>query len=101
MFSRFYPQRRAVGELMMVRSVALITWLAAASAHSAMTIPKPRNSVDSDKQPWGGAVPHPLPFEPWCPFPSKGAVDDRNLTGSNGQACFWFSNGCDISVDKW
>ena len=85
----------------MLGSVTLITaWLAAASAHSAMTIPKPRNSVDSDKQPWGGAVPHPLPFEPWCPFPSKGAVDDRNLTGSNGQACFWFSNGCAIGCDS-
>eukprot|EP00964_Phaeocystis_antarctica_P099999 scaffold65733_cov60-Phaeocystis_antarctica.AAC.3 len=78
----------------------LAAWLAAASAHSAMTIPKPRNAIDSDEQPWGGAVPHPLPFEPWCPIPSKAAVDDRNLTGSNGQACFWFSNGCAIGCDS-
>ena len=30
-----------------------------------------------------------------CPIPSNAAAgkDDRNLTGSNGQACFWFSNG--------
>ena len=35
-------------------------------------------------------MPHPLPFEPWCPIPSKAAVgkDDRNISGSNGQACF-------------
>jgi len=71
-------------------------------AHSAMTIPQPRNAIDSDQKPWGGAVPHPLPFEPWCPIPSKTAVgsDDRNLTGSNGQACFWFSNGCAIGCEE-
>ena len=42
----------------------------------------------STEKPWGGPVPHPLPFEPWCPIPSKEAAgkDDRNLTGSNGQA---------------
>ena len=72
------------------------------------TIPQPRNMIDSNEKPWGGAVPHPLPFEPWCPIPSKAAVGIdtrcllaayseheycvpacRNLTGSNGQACFW------------
>ena len=34
-----------------------------------------------------------VPFEPWCPFPSATAAasdPNRNLTGSNGQACFWF-----------
>lgn len=38
-------------------------------------------------QPWGGPVPHPLPFEPWCPFPSQSAAgkDDRNISGANGQ----------------
>ena len=79
----------------------LPTLLATASAHSAMTVPAPRNAVDSDEKPWGGSVPHPLPFEPWCPIPSLAAagVDDRNLTGSNGQACFWFSNGCAIGCD--
>ena len=62
-----------------------------AAAHSAMTIPQPRNAIDSDENPWGAGVPHPLPFEPWCPIPSAAAVgkDDRNISGSNGQACFW------------
>jgi len=82
-----------------MRTAFVCTLLPAlALAHSAMTIPQPRNAIDSDLKPWGGAVPHPLPFEPWCPIPSRAAVghDDRNLTGSNGQACFWFSNGCAI-----
>merc|ERR1719326_808501 len=84
-----------------LRIAALFAPLAVANAHSAMTIPRPRESVDSREKPWGGPVPHPLPFEPWCPFPSLAAAghDDRNLTGSNGQACFWFSNGCAIGCD--
>mmetsp|Transcript_9038 Transcript_9038/g.18243 ORF Transcript_9038/g.18243 Transcript_9038/m.18243 type:complete len:403 (-) Transcript_9038:115-1323(-) len=75
---------------------------ATAAAHSALTIPEPRNAVDSEEWPWGGAVPTPLPFEPWCPIPSKKAVgvDARNITGANGQACFWFSNGCAIGCDE-
>ena len=34
----------------------------------------------------------------WCAHPSAEAAgkDPRNLTGSLGQACFWFSNGCGI-----
>ena len=27
-------------------------------------------------------------------------IDDRNISGSNGQACFWFSNGCAIGCDE-
>jgi len=74
----------------------------AVRAHSAMTSPRPRNAIDSNEKPWGGPVPHPLPFEPWCPIPSIEAfgVDDRNITGNNGQACFWFSNGCAIGCDE-
>lgn len=52
--------------------------------------------------PWGGKVPYPVPFEPWCPIPSAAASatdPGRNLTGANGQACFWFSNGCAIGCD--
>merc|ERR1740130_1907612 len=82
-----------------MRNGILATLLPAlVTAHSAITSPESRNAIDSDMQPWGGLVPHPLPFEPWCPIPSLAAVgkDSRNLTGSNGQACFWFSNGCAI-----
>ena len=68
-----------------------------------MTIPKPRNTVDGDTAPWNGSVPqYPIPFNApnWCAVPQAGTADPRNITGSHGQACFWFSNGCDISVDK-
>ena len=84
-----------------MKIIVLSTCVLSISAHSALTIPQSRNAIDSDESPWGGPVPHPLPFEPWCPIPSKVAVgkDDRNLTGSNGQACFWFSNGCAIGCD--
>jgi len=75
-------------------------WVDIASSHSALTHPKPRNAIDWEEKPWGGLVPHPLPFEPWCPFPMSGIADDRNITGSNGQACFWFSNGCAIGCDE-
>ncbi len=36
----------------------------------------------------------------WCTKPLAGSEDPRNVTGSNGQACFWFNNGCDISCDE-
>merc|ERR1719482_1252751 len=89
--------------MMILRALALFFFLCVgvADAHSAMTIPPPREAVDSNEKPWGGPVPHPLPFEPWCPFPSKAAAgkDNRNITGANGEACFWFSNGCAIGCD--
>jgi len=71
-------------------------------AHGAVTWPPPRNAVDSDTAPWSDGVPAPVPFQPWCAFPNASAPDvkdDRNLTGANGQACFWFSNGCAIGCD--
>ena len=86
---------------MAIRKLILITWAASSAAHSALTHPEPRNAIDGHEAPWGRPVPHPLPFEPWCPIPSASATkDDRNLTGSNGQACFWFSNGCAIGCDE-
>ncbi len=82
-------------------AVPLALLAAETAAHSAMTIPPPREAVDADEKPWGGDVPNPLPFEPWCPFPSRQAAghDFRNISGAQGQACFWFSNGCGIGCD--
>ena len=65
--------------------------------HGAVTIPKPRQAVDGALAPWNGSVPaYPIPFDNpnWCESPShKAQTDDpRHLTGSNGQACFWFNN---------
>jgi len=79
----------------------LLLYPETAVAHSALTIPRPRQAVDADEKPWGGQVPGIIPFEPWCAHPSRSAAghDHRNLTGSNGEACFWFSNGCAIGCD--
>ena len=46
---------------------------AMALAHEALTIPRPRNAIDAGEKPWGGPVPTPIPFEPWCPIPSQAA----------------------------
>jgi hypothetical protein len=90
---------RATG--MMKLSVALGLGMAVGvHSHGAVTIPKPRNSIDGDTPPYNGPVPWPIPFDApnWCAHPSADMAgkDPRNLTGTNGQACFWFSNGCDI-----
>lgn len=76
--------------------------------HGAVTIPPPRNAIDSVEMPWAGTVPAKLGRDgmdprPWCPFPSAAAAKSdpgRNLTGSNGQACMWFSNGCAIGCSS-
>ena len=42
----------------------------------------------------------------WCPIADSAKddrtvpYDDQGLSGSNGQACYWFSNGCSIGCDK-
>ena len=78
--------------------------LCKAEAHGAVTIPPPREAIDGDTAPWNGDVPWPIPFDKpnWCAHPSaeRAGKDKRNLTGSNGQACFWFSNGCGIGASS-
>ena len=71
--------------------------------HGAVTIPPPRQAIDADTEPWNLSVPAlPIPFQFWCPSPSAEAAgqNEHNLTLKNGQACFWFSNGCDTSCDE-
>lgn len=91
------PDSRCVASLAVA---ALLVMVEHANAHGAVTIPKPRNAIDGDQAPWAGKVPWPIPFDNpnWCAHPSADMAgkDPHNLTGSNGQACFWFSNGCDI-----
>jgi hypothetical protein len=79
--------------------VALWTTVA---GHGAVTHPPPRQAIDGTLSPWKDPVPpYPIPFDSpnWCVRPSSSSPDPRNLTGDNGQACFWFSNGCDIGSD--
>ena len=35
-----------------------------------------------------------------CASPTQATDDPRKVSGSAGQACFWFNNGCDISCDE-
>ena len=73
------------------------------SGHGAVTFPPPRNAIDADMAPWNGSVPT-LPINTMfrCPSPSAEAAgtNPHNLTFKQGQACFWFSNGCDLSCDE-
>jgi len=85
-----------------MKTFLIVAPVSLVAGHGAITIPPPRNAVDSNEAPWSTPVPHPVPFEPWCPFPSEASAaadPGRNLTGSNGQACFWFSNGCAIGCE--
>ena len=75
---------------------------AAVLAHGAMTFPKPRNSIDGAVAPWSTWE---YPKDPIhfcydgktcagaCPISSHSGVKGA-LNASNGQACYWFSNGC-------
>ena len=80
-----------------------VSFVAEVSSHGAVTIPPPRNAIDADVAPWNLTVPElPIPFQFWCPSPSAEAAgkNKHNLTLKNGQACFWFNNGCDITCDE-
>ena len=93
-------------------AVASCGLVASVAGHGAVTFPKPRNSVDGTLAPWTS-------FGQGCDYPSnytgsgagcdvtfcttgKGcegscAVSAHSgvkgaLNGSNGQACYWFSN---------
>lgn len=86
----------------MLRCCTFSVFVATAASHGAVTHPKPRNAIDGTLAPWNGTVPNPVPFTTpnWCAHESASSKDPRHLSGSNGEACFWFSNGCDIGCDK-
>ena len=81
------------GPGMMQKLLFISGLLSTAAGHGAVTHPRPRNAIDSDTHPWNGHVPWPIPFDKpnWCAFASAEAArnNTRNLTGANGQACFW------------
>lgn len=85
-----------------MRTILLFALVAAVAGHGAVTHPRPRQAIDGNLAPWNGQVPDPVPFNDpnWCAFPSNKSKDHRHLWGSNGQACFWFNNGCDIGCDE-
>tara|TARA_B110000208_G_C11523994_1_gene341724 strand:- start:216 stop:617 length:402 start_codon:yes stop_codon:yes gene_type:complete len=68
--------------------------------HGAVNNPRPRNAVDRDLSPWNGPVPAKAPSVEsktgWCPVADKAG----KVSGTNGQSCFWFSNGCAIGCEE-
>lgn len=90
----------------MLRTTVVACVVAQVAGHAAVTHPRPRQAIDGALAPWNGTVPNPIPFTTpnWCAFPDPSAPqapgDTRGLSGSNGQACFWFSNGVDIGCDQ-
>jgi hypothetical protein len=86
-----------------------------AAGHAAMTFPKPRNSIDGTLSPWADfaypcdsthqkenctitGVVHPPHVGGSCSISSHNGVNQA-LNGSNGQSCYWFSNGCTVGCD--
>jgi hypothetical protein len=99
---------------MMLRVAALAVLVDRASAHGAMTFPRPRNSLDGDLPLWTSwnypcrdgqkgsdcavkfcgkppnATQDPLTCVGTCPVSAYNG-QENHLNGSNGQACYWFS----------
>ena len=81
----------------MLAAIVLATVIMSTHGHGAIVHPPSRNAIDKDLAPWDGPVPNPVPgVKSWCPIPLDHADGKSSLSGSNGQACFWFSNGCTI-----
>jgi len=97
--------------------VLLGTIAATAHGHGAMTFPRPRNAMDGDLSPWTkwkypcdathkGAE-CAITFcedgkgcQGSCPISAHNSNNPLALNASNGQSCYWFSNGCTIGCDK-
>ncbi len=100
-----------VGALVAVVGVAPLV-----AGHGAITFPKSRNAADGALEPWkswywkpgmvengtdanvGSFSESGKNTEASCSIPAKDGVKGSS-NASNGQACFWFSNGCTIGCD--
>ena len=100
----------------MLRSTIVSLLVAHAHAHGAMSFPRPRQSLDGTLAPWTSwgfpcdsthqgqeckidfCDDDPSTCIGLCPISAHSGVKDQ-LDASNGQACFWFSNGCTIGCD--
>ena len=97
-------------------SAILLTIIAQAHGHGALSFPRPRNAIDGAIAPWASwAFPcdasHAgdeckLTFcedgqhcEGSCPISAHSGVKGA-LNASNGQACYWFSNGCTVGCSE-
>ena len=67
---------------MAVRLVlGLSTLVLGVAGHGAVTFPRPRNAIDAETE-----------YGAEC-------YSSANPGGKNGQACYWFNNGCSIGCD--
>jgi hypothetical protein len=80
----------------------LLTFAACVDAHGAVTFPRPRQAIDGTlSSPWNDTAAPMGAFLYWCPVPGRATPGQRfNLTGSGGQSCFWFSDGCSIGCER-
>ena len=100
----------------MMRALLCASLATLARGHGAMTFPKPRQALDGALAPWSDwAYPCDERHENGsciitfcedgtecqgsCPVSAHVAGHPDALNASNGQACYWFSNGCTIGCD--
>lgn len=81
---------------------AVLFLVPCAEAHGSVTFPRPRQAIDGSlSSPWNDTAAPMTTFLYWCPVPGHPAPGHRfNLSGSGGQSCFWFSDGCSIGCDR-
>ena len=100
----------------------LVSFFPLVAGHGAMTFPKPRNSYDGELPPWSawGYPCDQTHQKENCTITGVVGVDGTHykqiggacsisahklgakgaLNASNGQACYWFSNGCTVGCDE-
>ena len=84
----------------MARAGLLFNLAAAASAHSSLIYPKPRNAIDSLLPEWsGGKAPYRWPYGAgnWPDYPC--ACKNGSQPCESAQTCLWFSVGCTIGCE--
>ena len=99
-----------------MRQAATLLLASGASGHAALSFPRPRNAADGSLAPWTSwAYPcdkthsgancsisfceHGHDCQGSCPIAARSGVKGA-LTASNGQACYWFSNGCTVGCAR-
>jgi len=98
-----------------MRVLLTVYVIVSVDAHGAMTFPRPRSAADGDLAPWTRWA-YPCDethkgadcaihfcestsgCQGACPVSAHNGVENA-LNASNGQACYWFSNGCTIGCE--
>lgn len=97
---------------------SFIAWMliGVADGHGAMTFPRPRNALDGDLDFWkswsypcdethqGADCAIHFCYDTKdcrgsCPIAAQNGIKNA-LNASNGQACYWFNNGCTIGCNE-